>query len=107
MHEDLDVTNHGIRPVRFNLEIAPRCDFADVFEVKSDRIVRRGLIRTMWDDTAQSLSSTYRNGDFVRSVAITAVHAKAGYANGRLSFDVELAPGATWHCCLLYALGVG
>ncbi len=44
MHEDLDITNHGPKPVRFNLEIAIRSDFADVFEVKSGRIVRRGRI---------------------------------------------------------------
>ena len=36
MHEDLDITNHGRRPVRFNLEIAIRSDFADVFEVKAE-----------------------------------------------------------------------
>jgi hypothetical protein len=35
MHEDLDVTNNGIKPVKFQLEIALRCDFADIFEVKS------------------------------------------------------------------------
>jgi hypothetical protein len=32
--------------VRFNLEIAIRADFADIFEVKSDGIVRRGRITT-------------------------------------------------------------
>src|SRR5262249_14721073 len=30
LHEDLDVINHGARPVTFQLEIALRCDFADV-----------------------------------------------------------------------------
>ena len=48
MHEDLDITNNSMRPVRFQLEIALRCDFADMFEVKSDRIVRRGQITTEW-----------------------------------------------------------
>jgi len=104
MHEDLDIANHGRQAVRFNLEIALRCDFADVFEVKSDKIVRRGQISTLWDQEKQSLSNTYRNGDFERSVCVTATHAPALYANGRLSFDVELAPGAAWHCCLHYDL---
>ena len=53
MHEDLDVTNHGRKHVRFNLEIAIRSDFADVFEVKSNRIVRRGRITTEWPDATQ------------------------------------------------------
>src|SRR5262245_33798462 len=35
IHEDLDVTNHSLSSVRFNLEIALRSDFADLFEVKS------------------------------------------------------------------------
>jgi hypothetical protein len=45
MHEDIDISNSG-RAVRFNLEIALRGDFADIFEVKSGRIVRRGHITT-------------------------------------------------------------
>jgi glycogen debranching enzyme len=32
---------------------------------------------------------------------------KAVSANGRLSFEVALAPGGTWHACLLYALEDG
>jgi glycogen debranching enzyme len=46
LHEDIDLANHGMKRVRFQLEIAPRCDFADVFEVKSGRIVRRGPKRS-------------------------------------------------------------
>src|SRR5579875_1080010 len=34
VHEDIDLVNYGARPVRFNLEIAVRCDFADIFEVR-------------------------------------------------------------------------
>ena len=48
MHEDIDVTNNSLRPVRFNLEIAIRADFADIFEVKNNHIVRRGRITTSW-----------------------------------------------------------
>ena len=46
LHEDLDITNNSMKPVRFQLEIAFRCDFADIFEVKSGHIVRRGQITT-------------------------------------------------------------
>lgn len=34
LHEDLDIINYGVKPVRFNLEVAIRSDFADLFEVK-------------------------------------------------------------------------
>ena len=40
--------NHGRQTVQFNLEIAIRSDFADLFEVKSGHIVRRGRIITDW-----------------------------------------------------------
>ena len=107
MHEDLDITNHGSAAVRFNLEVAPRCDFADTFEVKSDKIVRRGQISANWDPDTQALSNTYRNADFMRAVTITAVEASALYSNGRLSFVIKLEPGASWHCCLRYDLADG
>ena len=56
MHEDLDITNNGMKRVRFQLEIAVRCDFADIFEVKSNDIVRRGQITTEWSQTKQRAS---------------------------------------------------
>jgi glycogen debranching enzyme len=107
MHEDLDITNYGGAPARFSLEVSLRCDFADTFEVKSNKIVRRGQISTMWDPEKQVLSNTYRNGDFIRAVTVTAHQAPALYANGRLAFEVDLEPGASWHCCLTYDLTDG
>jgi len=106
MHEDLDITNHGRKHIRFNLEIAIRSDFADVFEVKQHRIVRRGRISTDWSEGHQRLSTIYRNQDFVRGVHIGTRKSdqRAAYANGRLSFEVSIDPGATWHCCLVYDL---
>ncbi len=106
LHEDLDVTNHGRRPVSFNLEIDIQSDFADVFEVKQNRIVHRGRITSEWSDANQRLRTTYRNQDFLRAVQIGARREDqpATYANGRLSFEVRIAPTETWHCCLLYDL---
>jgi glycogen debranching enzyme len=109
MHEDLDITNNGIKRIRFQLEIVLRCDFADIFEVKSGNIVRRGRIITKWSQAKQQLRTVYRNGDFVRAVTVASGSrdANAVYANGRLSFEVDLDPGEIWHCCLLYTLEDG
>ena len=109
MHEDLDITNDSMKPVKFQLEIALRCDFADIFEVKSGSIVRRGRITTEWSEPRQHLRTTYRNGDFGRAVTISPANSptKAVYANGRLSFEIALKPGEAWHCCLLYMLADG
>ena len=109
MHEDLDVTNNSMRNVDFQLEMALRCDFADIFEVKSNNIVRRGHIDTTWSQTRQQLRTSYRNGDFVRAVMVAPSHhrPKATYSNGRLNFQIVLDPGEAWHCCLLYTLEDG
>jgi len=106
MHEDLDIANHGRKPVRFNLEVAIRSDFADVFDVKSNRAVRRGRISTDWTEATQTLRTTYRNQDFLRALTVTvaAGEGRAAYANGRLSFEVKLEPGQSWHACLMYEL---
>jgi glycogen debranching enzyme len=109
MHEDIDLTNNSMQRVNFQLEIAVRCDFADIFEVKSNDIVRRGQITTTWSQATQELRTSYRNADFLRGVTIAPAGGKpeAVYANGRLSFEIDLEPGAAWHCCLLYTLQDG
>ncbi|MBA3812497.1 MAG: amylo-alpha-1,6-glucosidase [Caulobacteraceae bacterium] len=109
IHEDLDITNHAQAPVLFNLELAMRSDFADLFEVKSGRIVRRGRITTTWSQGRSRLTTTYENKDFRRDVMVTARECDSApvYANGRISFQVALEPGAAWHGCLLYEVGDG
>jgi glycogen debranching enzyme len=109
MHEDLDITNNNMKTVRFQLEIAFRCDFADIFEVKSGHIVRRGKIRTEWSEGEQRVRNVYSNRDFRRAVTTSVVRAQreAVSANGRLSFEVVLEPNQIWHACLLYSLEDG
>ncbi|HEY7243420.1 MAG TPA: glycogen debranching N-terminal domain-containing protein [Xanthobacteraceae bacterium] len=109
VHEDIDVVNHGMKPVRFNIEIAIRCDFADLFEVKAGKIVRRGRITTEWSAANKRLRTLYRNRDFCReaTVVVRRDDSPPVYANGRLSFELSLQPGAAWHACLLYEPGDG
>ena len=108
LHEDIDIAHHGAHPVRFNLEIGVRCDFADLFEVKARKLVRRGSVATEWLADQQRLTTSYANGDFRRSVSVRP-HGDVTmtYANGRLSFVIALEPGEQWHACLLYGLGDG
>ncbi len=104
LHEDLDVTNHGMRAVRFNLELAIRSDFADLFEVKTQRLVRRGRIVTELREAGTAVSTSYTNRDFRRELCCRFVKSDAlpVYANGRATFDLQLEPGATWHTCTDY-----
>ena len=109
MREDFDIINHGSQPVCFNLEIMIRSDFADLFEVKSKAVTRRGEIRTVWSEDRQELTTTYRNADFSRAVRIAAGDpgSPMTYANGRLSFTVKLERGASWRTSLLYGFANG
>jgi glycogen debranching enzyme len=107
LHEDIEITNNSQKPVRFNLEVAMRADFADIFEVKGDNIVRRGHITTSWSAKREILRVTYRNKDFCREVNVRTGKGDGrptAYANGRLSFDIALKPGQVWHRCLIYDL---
>ncbi len=109
LHEDLDLVNNGPSTAQFNLEIAIRSDFADLFEVKSGDIVRRGRVVSAWSQRHETLTTSYENGDFRRivNVRVRKADSKAVYANGRISFDIRLEPGATWHACLLYEFSDG
>jgi glycogen debranching enzyme len=106
IHEDLDIVNYGLSAARFNLEIALRSDFTDIFEVKSRRFVRRGRITTEWDEDSQELWTSYAYNGFERRFCyrLSETGTKAVYANGRISLDIELGPAHSWHACGHYVL---
>lgn len=101
IHEDFDIHNYGGKRVRFNFELAIRTDFADIFEVKSKHAVRKGNISTQWNASAAELLSVYQHESFSRSLLsrIKANDSPAKYANGRINFLIDLAPGGSWHTC--------
>ncbi|MHC5610079.1 MAG: amylo-alpha-1,6-glucosidase [Nostoc sp.] len=100
MHEDIDIINYHSEAVKFQLMLAVRSDFADIFEVKSQQILTRGETQTKWENGV--LTTEYRNGSFLRGIVIEPVctSSEPRYANGRLMFDVVIAPGKTWHTCV-------
>lgn len=108
VHEDIDITNHAQQAVAFTLELSLRSDFADVAEVRDAQITRRGQIGSEWSGARQTLRTTYDRDDFHRGLTVRAQgDSRAAFANGRLSFEVVLAPGRSWHACLLYDLEAG
>lgn len=106
LHEDVDVENHALVPVRFNLEVLLRADFADIFEVKTRRLVRRGHIVSIWDDEKAQLRTSYTNKDFHRELIYALLHgdARPHFANGRVTWEIALDPGETFHTCCYYTL---
>ena len=109
VHEDYDLTNYATYPVRILLEIAIESDFADIFDVRNHRLIRRGDLQTTWRPRVGELRSTYRNRSFRRALLVKVEKAgsKAEYANGRLVFLCELLPRAEWHVCLKWLPVIG
>ncbi len=104
IHEDIDIHNYGQERASFNLELLIRSDFADIFEVKEKKFVRKAHIETVWSQERQELANCYSHEDFHRSllVRIKRCPSKAGYGNGRINFAVVLQPGESWHSCWFF-----
>jgi glycogen debranching enzyme len=102
IHEDYDLTNRSRGDVVVDLEVSVESDFADLFDVKAHRRVRRGSLHSSWDEEAKRLTTRYRNGEFDRSLVLEVAKndSPPEFANGGILFRVELAPAGSWHCCL-------
>jgi glycogen debranching enzyme len=102
VHEDYDLTSYAPHPVRLILEVAIESDFADIFDVRRGRLVRRGDLQSSWRDKAMELRTIYTNGTFQRELIIMVEKADSPpeFANGRMVFVIPLAPKQTWHTCI-------
>jgi glycogen debranching enzyme len=99
LHEVFHIVNYSQVTVNFMLELAMRSDFADLFEVKAERLTRRGHIETVWDPEHCQLATSYAQHGFSRRVVyhVRQSSSQPGYANGRLVFEIELEPRGEWH----------
>jgi glycogen debranching enzyme len=106
VHEDWDIHNFSMSRVRFSLEISLRTDFADIFEVKARRIVRKGNVTTRWNQKTAELINAYEHDGFARSLTTFVLQSgsPASYSNGRISFFIDLAPRDSWHSCFQHLL---
>src|SRR5438309_4620978 len=102
IHEDYDLVSYAPHPVRLILEVAIESDFADIFDVRRKRLVRRGDLQSSWHEKAGELRTTYTNGSFKRElhVRIEREDSHPEFANGRMQFVINLAPKQTWHACI-------
>ncbi|MDP1794072.1 MAG: glycogen debranching N-terminal domain-containing protein [Acidimicrobiales bacterium] len=109
LHEDYELTNYCGQVAVLELEVSLESDFADLFDVKNRRTIRRGSLQSQWDTHRGRLVTRYRNGEFERSltVAIDNADSDPQFANGGIVFEITLAPGASWHTCLLWRPALG
>jgi glycogen debranching enzyme len=108
IEETWTIANYSLEPARFYLELMLRSDFADIFEVRNHACVRRGHSRTEWDSRRRTLETTYTQQDFIRCcrLEIGVCDSLPQYANGRLYFEIALAPGERWRAqSIIHLLG--
>ncbi len=104
LHEDYDLVNYGPSAVAITMEVSLECDFADIFEAKDRTVVRRGMLQSSWSEDERRLTTRYRNDDFERSLTVRAERSDSApeFANGGISFRVQLDRGQRWHTCLVW-----
>src|SRR2546429_1370654 len=109
IHEDYDLVSYAPHPVRLILEVAIASDFADIFDVRRRRLVRRGDLQSSWHEKAGELRTTYTNGSFKRElhVCVEREDSHPEFANGRMQFVINLAPKQTWHTCIQWLPVIG
>ena len=104
VHEDYTIVNYARRTVRLTIEIEIDSDFADIFDVKDHRLIRRGTIHSRWFSSRRELRTTYVNHDFHRELIVAVAQAASPpqFANGRLAFVARIAPKGDWRTCLMW-----
>jgi glycogen debranching enzyme len=86
--EELIVSNHLNEPAEVELALDVEADFADVFDIKEDRIERRQVVAHAGE---RELRLRYRNGAFVRQTCI-AVSEPACVEPDAIRLTLRLAP---------------
>lgn len=104
IHEDIEITNYHIESVEFQLMLAIRSDFADIFDMKKKNLVSRGNVETLWQNN--TLTTKYHSGSFLRGIVIEPLNSssQASYANGRLMFNVVIPPSKIWRTCVNFTV---
>ena len=93
LHERIAVVNHGAGRVSLSLSITFSCDFADIFEVRGIRRMRRG---TAWSEVVDAGCArlSYRGGDAVeRHSTIRFNPSPASLEASSATYDLDLHPG--------------
>lgn len=122
MHEDIDVTNWTRERARFRLELEVDADCADHGEARCGQRIQTGELNSQWQtfsplihgDALAELRFDYQaehryehqgdSGLAQMHCALSLRVERAGsvpqYSQGRVGFDLDLAPHATWHGCV-------
>jgi glycogen debranching enzyme len=100
LHDDIAVTSYADEPVRTTLVVQLDADFADVFEVKDQSVPARLGVRRV--PRPGGVEIVYEHSGFRRGIRVT-LRASSGVpelVGSLIAFDLELAHGRPWKCCV-------
>ncbi|MEV7686777.1 glycogen debranching N-terminal domain-containing protein [Streptomyces bungoensis] len=95
--ERLEVTNAGTRRIRFRLRVTAGTDLATMEQVKSGRTA--GTVPPQAAD-ADAVGLSWSRGGFTARLLGEPAPDALELPAGRLTYDVELAPGTSWSATL-------
>jgi glycogen debranching enzyme len=97
LHEDIWVLNHG-RASRFELSVEFGTDFADVFEVRGGRVLKKGEFGPE-ERRGEEIAFSYRRENFRAETRIR-FGARPRWEGPVARFDLSLGPKEVWRSCL-------
>lgn len=107
LHEDLDLTNHGLESVELGLVLRVDADFADLFEVKGLGAAGRLEVRRRPDPGDRLLRLESATSHETRATEIRVTEEPEAVSEAELRFRVRLEPGESWHTCIDVAVESG
>nr|AGS50007.1 amylo-alpha-1,6-glucosidase [uncultured bacterium esnapd26] len=96
LEEHFEVSNHGTRHVRFRLTVRASTDLAPMERVKSGHV----LDDVPADAGVEAGALVWSRGGFAVRLLSTPAPDELDAAGGRLSYEIELAPGQSWSALL-------
>lgn len=93
LHEDIEITNHGMSEARLELAWELAADFADLLEARGDQRRQEAPVDTAWEAPG-ALRFTYRHPRLRRGALIRfdGEGATPRYEEGQVRFTLRLAP---------------
>ncbi len=108
LREGVDLTNFSQQATRFTLMVEVDSDFADLGETfEGEERQQQGELRRSWREPGElafDYQAEHGEARIDRGLVIRIEQAGSPpvFEDGRISFQVELAPGASWHCSLVF-----
>ncbi|MGZ3600079.1 MAG: amylo-alpha-1,6-glucosidase [Ktedonobacterales bacterium] len=99
LHDDLRIQSFHRHRLRARLTLQLDADFADIFEVHDESILPRPTVSRI--PAHDRLTLSYAVAGFRRALRISfAAPTPPTFVGALVVFDLDLAPGAEWRCCV-------